>query len=411
MWAADEDRAQLCEHLINNFISPICGHNTKAICFETDILLDWKPWAHQKKPELTKYVTNMNELNEPIIAYSINEADLKSINLSLPQAVTKSSLECQVEFSIHRTCGHTLITTCSKAYSRTYPLCRDFVPVECLKNDCKHVRNVECHIYASERRSGRPFICEQPVLKRCEKCNVNKLEVACCKAAIDCHSEAHATLLCGHEVAWLCGSDQDPRLNPKECQACVYPLWEKLIGEDTKLDVEKALMTQALENITNILDCFEKGEFRTMENEDFDLNLINHVKCRAQIVGRYVESAKRTAKKITVPKNNSLCDIKFYELVFIQVEADRKSCLFEQKPTKYGRGYELTRLSKCALNRCKPDEDGNILVMVGAVFRFNASSYSPPFCASLNNKGVFIFLSSIYFLIILKIIRNMGILI
>ncbi len=323
------------------------------------------------------------------MAFSVNEVDLNSLKIQLPSGVSWSSLQCRVEFSVVRACGHTLTTTCSEAYFKTYKPCRELIPVQCPKPDCKHLRNVKCSVYAAEKRSGKAFICHQPVQKICEKCGINKVEIACCKPAVDCHSEVTVTLArCGHEVSWVCGSEEDPRDKEDECQACMYPLWESLINEKVGFNEDKAMINELFARIENVLDCFEIIEVKRLEDKVLTSDLVNLCKCRAQIVGRYLENAKRTSAKISPPKYRSLGDQRLYELVFVAVNEERKSeCSFEQEATVYGRGYSVGRLSKTALNNCKPDANGRIHVVVGVAFGFKAAPLCPPFCATLNKKG------------------------
>ena len=55
---------------------------------------------------------------------------------------------------------------------------------------------------AAEKRSGKPFVCKNKVLRKCETCNVNKVNVECSKSTVDCNEKAMDTLPCGHEVTY-----------------------------------------------------------------------------------------------------------------------------------------------------------------------------------------------------------------
>ncbi len=338
---------------------------------------------------MTPYIATLNKDNDSVIAYSANEADFNLFNINLPIGVSKISLECTVEFSIFRTCGHTFATTCSKAYFKSYTLCRELVPIQCPKSDCNHVRNVECYLYSAENRSGKTFICQQPVQKICEKCGLNRVEVACCKSAVDCHSEVAAKLECGHEISWMCGSDEDPRIKTGDCQACIYPVWMSLINQKIELDEDRVLINELLVKIQNLLECFEINDVNNVEENKLKSNLVNHAKCREVIVARYLQNAQNTGTKISLPNNKKLCDHSLYKLVFAEVknEKDRTCFEFEQEATSYGRGYQINELSRDALSRCESDANGNIHIIVGIAFGFKPSSVQPPFCASLNKKG------------------------
>lgn len=88
------------------FINPVCGHQNKALCFEADLIRLWKPWPGNEaaKPKLTKYVTNYDEENSPIIAYSMNEEVLELTKP--PKEVSKEALVCSVPILLYRKCGH-----------------------------------------------------------------------------------------------------------------------------------------------------------------------------------------------------------------------------------------------------------------------------------------------------------------
>ena len=171
----------------------------------------------------------------------------------------------------------------------------------------------------------------------------------------------------------------------------MYPLWEKLIKENpSSIEANKQLIRKLLDMIDKSLECFVKDKcsvlFDNAEN-NFISNLLKHVGSRASIVRRYFDSAKNAEGTIMIPpKYGSLTDLPLYELVFVQIKEDLIINNFDLVATMYGQGYDLTQLSKAALNSCIPGEDGLIRILVGAAFRFNASNYGPPFCASLDSS-------------------------
>jgi len=165
-------------------------------------------------------------------------------------------------------------------------------------------------------------------------------------------------------------------------------VWERLIEEKTGVDEERALVNELFAKIGNLVGCFETKKVKRVEEEALRSSLVNHGECRAQIVRRFLDCERRNGRKVSVPRYRSLCDQRLYELVFMEVNGqEEKGCLFEQEATLYGRGYALGGLSRAALNRCKPDADGKLRVVVGVAFRFQAAPFCPPFCAALGKKG------------------------
>lgn len=106
---------------------------------------------------------------------------------------------------------------------------------------------------------------------------------------------------------------------------------------------------------------------------------------------RYLANARNKFINIHAPKTESLADLSFYELVFIEVKKDfqeKDNIYFEQTDTNYGRGCELLQLNLPGLKSCKPDENGLIHVLVGAAFKFKILPYSPPYLSSKNKKSL-----------------------
>ena len=382
-WAANNELELSCDKIVK-FVSPVCGHDLEMKCNVVDLMKDWKPWVNINKPNVTKYVSRFDENKEPVHAYSINEKDL-NFKLTLPRNFPPLA-KCPIKFTIVRTCGHEFESTCSNVYLQSYPPCNDLVVVKCPKSDCGHEKKVGCHKHAADKRTNKPFYCMNQLEKVCQKCNVNKVEVQCCKTTVECHDEVSLTLeKCGHEISWKCGVDEDPRLNNDRCQYCVYEKWEELInykscdGEDVKL-MEKFLAKtkESLKNYDN------QAKFI---DSDFMKDLNDHVICRPMIMRRYLDHAKYKGALIDLPPIFS--DDKLYVKVFVQIKApkEEEKPTFEQKPTLYGKGYEMTELTGLALSKCKPDDNGLIHVLIGVAFRFNMDSYSEPFCAQINKRG------------------------
>lgn len=393
-WAVDNDLELPCDHM-DLFSNPICGHELQGECHQIKLIRAWDPWANTnaKRPICSEYVYGHDEENGVILAYSVDEEDL-SFKLSPPKGIMEQSLACQVVFNVKRACGHSVVTTCSKAYWKTYKQCDNLVAVECPKPDCRFQINMPCRDFTAKQLSGKPFVCKNKVDKLCQKCHMNKVKIECSKVAIECLREVSARLDCGHEVSWECGSEEDPRLNAASCQQCVHPKWEELISKDSDLCVDdnKVLMAQIITRIEQTTAEYSKELELTIFDEEkasFVCNLTNHINCRPIIVSRYFESSKSAGDKLALPKTRSLIDIGYYDFVFMQIEnklGDGNK--FEQAPTIYGRGCELNILSNKALTECKPNDEGLIHLLIGAAFRFRACDYSSqPFCSSLNKKG------------------------
>ena len=97
------------------------------------------------------------------------------------------------------------------------------------------MRLLPCHVYAADQRAGKANVCKNIVQKICQKCQMNKVQVECFQVVVDCNMEVSAKLECGHEVTWNCGSEEDPRQNPLQCQPCIYPKWINLINSESSV--------------------------------------------------------------------------------------------------------------------------------------------------------------------------------
>jgi hypothetical protein len=383
-WAANNEKELDCTQKID-FNNPVCRHQNKALCYEIDLIRQWNPWTNEPvKPKLTVFALNYDEDNKPIIAYSMEETNLKL--QPAPKNVSKEALVCQVPFSINRKCGHTFLTTCSNAYWQTYSKCEEQVSIECEKIDCKHNRILTCNMNENEKRSGKRSACKNMVSRMCKKCMINKVEVECSQVVIECHSQSSTTLPCGHEASWSCGTEEDPRENPLNCQPCIFAKWESLIKSDIASKENQQLIKQIEIKIDKILADVhvEKNKKIPLPN-DFE----NHNKCRQEIMERYLTNARNKFTNISAPKTKSLADLSFYELVFAEVKEDSQinnDFYFDQSDTEYGRGCELYKLNMTALKNCKPDDDGLIHVLIGAAYRFNILTHSPPYLVP-NKKG------------------------
>lgn len=379
-WAANNDLELSCEELVC-LKSPVCGHDLKIKCYLVDLVKDWNPWVNIKKPTVTRYVRRLDENKEPIFAYSLNEKDL-NFKLTLPNECQLS--ECAAKFNIVRICGHEFESSCSNVYWKSYSPCVEPVTNKCPKIDCGHETKVQCHKYTANKLANKTFYCMNRLEKLCQKCQVNKVEVQCCKALFECHSEVSLVLEgCGHEIVWKCGDDEDPRLNSNRCKFCVYVKWEKLIANSDKVNENPRLMGKILVDIKKVLLGYDKQA--KFVDINFLPDLSNHVQCRPIIINRYLENARYNGDLINSPQIHSLVDEKLYEKVFVQVKSVEDK--LEQIPTLYGKGYEMTVLSESALSLCKPDSDGLVNILVGVAFRFNVSAYGEPFCAAINKKG------------------------
>ena len=382
-WAADNDKAVPCNK-IDNFENPVCGHKGSAPCFEIDLIRNWKPWAKQEKPKINEFVSGLDENKESVIAYSMVEEKLKIEKI--PRGVAQKSLNCSVQFIVDMKCGHAIVTKCSNAYWGTNLSCEDPVSIECPKADCKYVRTLSCNANAAEQRAGKVYVCKNLVQKICQRCNISKVPTECFQVVVHCNSEVSTKLLCGHEVTWTCGSEEDPRQNPLDCQPCIYPYWEKFIDSAASVEDNSKLMNkiyyETIKSFGNLAEVKNNVELPLP-----DLN--EHIKSQKLIMKTYFEAAKSTKLKLDKP-DGSLVDSKFYKKVFSQVDKKfelKGNIYFEPIDTVYGRGCELTSLNRAALNKCKPDSEGLIRILVGVAFKHRVLASGPPFCLNLNNKG------------------------
>ena len=183
-WAADDNEKQPVCKKPARFINPVCRHENRAPCNEIDLIRkEWQlePWlSDADRPKLVELCLGYKaETNEPIYGYSVNEEALKVSNLKpAPHGISKNALNCEVHFELNRKCGHSFYTKCSDVYWKTYPQCEEPIVIECEIEDCKHRREVACHVYASEERAGKKKPCQNKVTRLCKKCNFiyNKIE-------------------------------------------------------------------------------------------------------------------------------------------------------------------------------------------------------------------------------------------
>ena len=230
-WSVDNEQALLCHH-DTNIVNPVCGHQIGVQCFEADLLRDWNPWLIQKRPIVNPFTFKLDENSEPILGFSMREQNLLKPE-HLPPKIAMKTLGCPVAFEVQRECGHTLTTTCSKAYWHTYIGCVEEVSVQCSDPQLRHVRYLACSIYAAEKRAGKPYVCKNDVKRVCIKCNVNQVASECYQPAVECNAQATVLLECSHEAHWTCGSDPDPRTNPHSCHACIFPKWDSLFTKES----------------------------------------------------------------------------------------------------------------------------------------------------------------------------------
>ncbi len=210
-------------------------------------------------------------------------------------------------------------------------------------------------------------------------------------STLECNSVVKAILYCGHEMSWLCGWEDDPRLDSNRCVTCIYSKWEELINsDDSSIDDNKTLMAQIVKEIEKNVSKFSEKLKMTIfdkEKDSFIWHLTNHSKDRRFIVSRYLKYAKNYNDVLMMPMASSLVDKCNYDLVFNQVDDASYSDKFEKIPTVYGKGYNLTVLSGEALAKCKPNDKGLIHILIGAAFRVNPCGFMPPFCPHIHHGG------------------------
>lgn len=394
LWASDNEKQPGCKQIID-FVNPICGHSNKAPCHDVTIILnkvksnEWVPWPNQnKKPQVIEYVLDHDENNIPNHGYSIKEESLES-QPQKPNGISKEALSCENIFEFIRKCGHTSVITCSNVYWKMYSPCDDIVSIECDKSDCKHKKEIKCHIYEADKRAGKQLTCKNKVSRLCQKCNINKVRVACSEVVIECNEKATVTLeLCSHEVTWSCGTDEDPRINPtSSCQSCVFGKWDELLNKEVTFVKNENIIEQIHKNIDKFF-----GDFVEIEKNlkiHLPKNFDDHNNAVMIIINRFLTNAYNNNIVVSLPKTESFVDLSNYDIVFMEVEKDFpiNNFYFDQINTKYGLGNELTTLNRAGLKSCKPDKDGMIYILVGAAYRFNISPYSLPYRIGENKKA------------------------
>ena len=168
--------------------SPLCNHIVMLPCNRTNTVKNWYPWKYQGS-------TN-------------REIKLVKYDDPLPEALPGLRVEsfvCKSKMTFQRQCGHEEHICCACVFYRKLKPCQ--FDVQQTRASCDIAQSFKCK--DSESFSREP--CENLVVKRCSKCQVNEALVECYRESFLCMKDVLVAQDCGHMVKWCCGTNVDPR--------------------------------------------------------------------------------------------------------------------------------------------------------------------------------------------------------
>ena len=272
----------------------------------------------------------------------------------------------------------------------------------CPKPTCNFTTSYPCFKFHEERKSGLKK-CRNMVSKRCVKCGVNDKLVECFKEEVECQEIVKIALSCEHEVTWLCGSENDPRLDPPgalNCLACVIIMWRNASSNSqttkSESDILKSFRESIFQSLKSLPGLIIQDSLKVIDlkltSEDFS----EHFNSRKKLLKGYLDMlpmSKEMKGKYTVPPLRAGEDsfLQNYDLVFkdmsdsnvmVDNENDQnrlKTQFRKLIDTKYGFGNRLLLLTEDNLRKQKPSNDGILRICVGLAFRHSCLSDTPQF--------------------------------
>lgn len=141
-----------------------------------------------------------------------------------------SLLKCGNALHLQRTCGHEEVLPCESIFKALQLPCKR-VESELCKN-CNNNVTFQCF----EKGQVTARICENEMDKICSVCRINLTKGKCYWETTERRAKVCTRLPCGHNVVWICGEDDDPRLNLEmdPCIECMLVIWSDA------LDVSRA---------------------------------------------------------------------------------------------------------------------------------------------------------------------------
>eukprot|EP00656_Telonema_subtile_P053228 TRINITY_DN7649_c0_g1_i2.p1 TRINITY_DN7649_c0_g1~~TRINITY_DN7649_c0_g1_i2.p1 ORF type:complete len:1491 (+),score=142.91 TRINITY_DN7649_c0_g1_i2:123-4595(+) len=363
-WAEDLATAPQCTHPVT-ILSPLCHHELNVDCRIAQLLKEWIPWAGDVP---WKPISTVGPADEDIIVPSIEHTD--PMPSPLPPGIPREALTCEFHTHVTLACGHEFDWKCTEAHKKKqFWKCTESLQLTC--DECAHSRAVTCHMETERVQKGAKQKCDNQVEKLCMRCQLNQVSVACFKSEVHCNREATALReVCGHEATWICGVDEDPRRNPVPCLDCLELLWEAAV--DSKHTISEEVLRQQVESSI-------PSDLVLVEHEILPVDIERLLAGQQEITSHcrdVVLDSDELPKGVFEPPNPQ--DPQWYDLVFCV--ADEGCTGFRPQPTPYGHGLQLQSFTSHALmERIRGNDQHEITVFVGMVFRYNMLADSPPF--------------------------------
>jgi hypothetical protein len=384
------------------FIHPICDHVIETQCWVIDKVVEWKPWRDHPKP-LRRKIQQVDGSKEIFSSSSLFSP------LPPPISLNPSLLCCKVEVLLRfGKCEHLKAFSCSYLFSNVQELtCQEIRKETCDKPGCGKTHEFSCYDYNRLSKEERQSLCNNPVSKLCQLCQINKVTVPCSSSLVNCNCEVVVTLPCGHEGKWKCGNEEeDLRVyhnsitnKNSHCLFCNIYLWNRIDDQEYELS---AIQSYCYSKFLSLFpSSFQENVHGNIIYQQLPYLLDNHEKARSTTIRRLIQ-AFREKKCSSFPppvvlaaeeaKEGSSSEYfneffdENYEFIFLSMDLNKNPPLEEigkrrftaDRQTLYGLGLQVKKLTKDAIYSL-PATDGKVKILVGLGFRCKPLKNIPSF--------------------------------
>jgi hypothetical protein len=379
-WANGIVQQPQCKQL-DLFLSPLCSHIIEIECWALGEIDRWKPWVNRQSD---KFVTVVDPISQEPSRLLVVREEHRPESLHPPN-VSETMLQCDELVHFVRVCGHEVKTRCSSVWSMSK--CMEEVFVECER--CGYNVGCTCNEYRSANVGSRR--CLTSISQPCSTCNINLVTFPCWALKGECDNEVSATLACGHEVTWKCGTD-DPRdeAPPMGCRKCVEAAWIYHLQRYTDMcDLKNAAKLESMVQVIRAsCDSLISRDFEFKEANLVELKvkyIRDHITARMSLLKNVLESMRKDHVPLQLPPPfiDEPGDVNQYDLVFRSTEPSRGNSdpgfLFTQSSaTVYGLGGQFMRFTVKNLQQFA-GTDTEAKVILGMAFRHRVRMGAEPF--------------------------------
>jgi hypothetical protein len=410
-WAADPDTIPPCNEIVD-VINPLCRHGMRVACSVREGMEQWQPWAS---------AVGDGEVNGPpqgsfgLITSGFDtdgEAQTMSV-LNEKAIVVLPTLDhgcgvhadCQAHVLLAKKCGHKLPLRCIDAFRALGAQCEEMDSVRC--PECDRDTQYPCHVAEGIKAGALPRVCKLMVPKPCSKpqCR-NVVEAECFRAGVECKKPTSMTLPCGHRFGWHCGEEHPPDDPP--CIECHLPAWDKQVAETaslldmkgkagglteaTEFELRQRLSVTVVQCIAAELPHHEWAESPQLCDKLKGVKTRKLLQGQKEVLEKYRDLLKQqlghtvgadAALVVPVVPPPDIFAEQSYDVVFSQLnkeEAKRDlNTIWSPNSTPYGNGMELSLLCADTVNRCMPNDEGKVRLLLGVAFRLRVHEALPPF--------------------------------